>query len=105
MDYKEFVDLVERMRTNQKAYFKGRDRYILEASKASEKMVDELLNSTDFLRDHATKELSIFVGFLRAAQRAYFASKDPSMITNCKNYEREVDKQIKDYYNNQGELF
>ena len=43
-DNTEFENAVKKMRVLQKAYFAGRDRQILERSKAAERLVDSILN-------------------------------------------------------------
>ena len=43
-DNTEFENAVKEMRVLQKAYFAGRDRQILERSKAAERLVDSILN-------------------------------------------------------------
>ncbi len=43
MTYSEFIDLVRKMRGAQKEYFKTRDKYVLEKSKALERQVDKAL--------------------------------------------------------------
>lgn len=43
MSHSEFIDLVRKMRGSQKEYFKTRDKYVLEKSKAFERQVDKVL--------------------------------------------------------------
>ena len=45
MDYKQFADLVRRMRTAQKDYFRTRHKSYLDYSKKLEKQVDTALDS------------------------------------------------------------
>lgn len=45
MNIDEFKDLVRRMRTKQKEYFRTRDSTVLNESKDLERRVDEVLNN------------------------------------------------------------